>query len=119
MPMYSATFLVKKLEEIEIEAANLEEAVEKLKYEEIDGDMQMISKIDEVEQRHISVDAPDSSWIERISYNGSGGLTIDTHTRTIQYNGVPEHVFENFKSADSKGKFYNDNIKGIYQREEN
>ena len=40
-----------------------------------------------------------------ITFRGSG---------TYTYYGVPQHVYEAFLRAPSKGQFYNDPIKGVY-----
>lgn len=50
------------------------------------------------------------------------GFEADTNTLTVEfikggtyeYSGVPEHLYDELMSADSKGTFFAANIKGSY-----
>lgn len=60
-------------------------------------------------------DSPESSLVEGACWE-DGDLTV-----AIKYSGseyvyvdVPRSVFNDFKASESKGKFYNENIKGQY-----
>jgi energy-coupling factor transporter ATP-binding protein EcfA2 len=59
----------------------------------------------------------DSSNISLLRYNSeSSMLEVSFHHGGIyQYFDVPQSVWEDFKSADSKGKFLHSNIKGRYR----
>ncbi len=59
----------------------------------------------------------DSSNIEAIGFDeDSCTLQVEFVGGALyQYFDVPEHVFENFKSADSAGRFLSQNIKGSYR----
>ena len=35
--------------------------------------------------------------------------------RTYVYMGVPPETYENFQNADSKGRFFNENIKRVFR----
>lgn len=58
-----------------------------------------------------------SSNIRLLRYNaGNAILEVSFHSSGIyQYFDVPQHEWENFKLADSKGKFLHSNIKGRYR----
>ncbi len=61
----------------------------------------------------------DSSWIDSIEYyscdEASGYLVINTKKGgSYIHENMPIHVWNEFKNADSFGKFYNQNIKGNY-----
>lgn len=64
---------------------------------------------------------PTSKAIYRAEYypaDGEGFLIIyfqSNPSKGYIYRGVPEEVWREFKSADSKGKFYNAYIKGRYR----
>ena len=60
-----------------------------------------------------------SSWISSIGYfscdKKSGFLIVHAHNgKSYIHNGVPIHVWRDFKSAKSKGSYYSNNIKGSY-----
>lgn len=67
------------------------------------------------------------SWEEYSSFNSSNirvlRYNFDTSTLEVsfhsggvyQYFDVPQHEWENFKLAESKGKFLHNNIKGHYR----
>lgn len=59
----------------------------------------------------------ESSNVSRIGYEkNSSTLEVEFHNGgTYQYFDVPEHVWEAFKGADSKGQFLAQNIKGQYR----
>lgn len=60
-----------------------------------------------------------SSNIAAIAYakETSSLLVQFTNSRVYSYDDVPEQVFEDFKAANSKGKFLNEHIKDVYQYE--
>lgn len=66
-------------------------------------------------------DVSNSSWITSAKYlscdKATGFFIITTGNRTYIHQNLPLEVWEQFKKADSKGKFYNQNIKGKYQLE--
>jgi hypothetical protein len=62
----------------------------------------------------------DSSWIDSIEYYScdevSGYLIVNTKKdKSYIHKNVPIQVWNEFKKATSFGKFYNRNIKGVYQ----
>ena len=59
----------------------------------------------------------DSSNIQLLRYNLAASILEVTFCNggIYQYLDVPQHEWENFKSADSKGKFLFNNIKGHYR----
>ena len=66
----------------------------------------------------------DSSWIDSIEYYScdevSGYLIINTKKdKSYIHKNVPILVWNEFKKADSFGKFYNQNIKSNYYLEIN
>lgn len=63
------------------------------------------------------IDTPESSNITRFAYDkGSEVLTIEFKKGgSYQYFEVPEAIFESMKSADSKGQFLAQNIKGVFR----
>jgi hypothetical protein len=66
------------------------------------------------------IDTPQSTSIIRFGYDGtSQELLVEFHDeRKYKYLKVPPAVFEQLKSASSKGQFVNHDIKGIYEHEE-
>jgi len=45
----------------------------------------------------------------------SNTLEVEFHSaRVYQYRGVPQAVYENLKEAESKGRFFNANIRSSY-----
>jgi hypothetical protein len=51
-----------------------------------------------------------AGWDER-----DGTLTISfTSGKCLDYDEVPEEIWENFKAAGSQGKYYNTHIKGKF-----
>jgi hypothetical protein len=59
----------------------------------------------------------DSSFIDAIAYyEPLRKLEVKIHGKEYIHDDVPKRVFKNFMKAESKGKFYNDVIKGRYGR---
>lgn len=59
------------------------------------------------------VATPESSWIDSISYYPeSGHMIISTNGNEYVSANVSESIWNDFKSAESKGKFYNKTFKG-------
>ena len=58
-----------------------------------------------------------SSAFLGVDYNSeTRALTVSFRDgRNYTHHGVPESVYKPFLNAPSKGKFYNQYIKGIYQ----
>ncbi len=58
----------------------------------------------------------ESNNIAAIRYIPEGReLSVQFNNGSVYaYSGVPADVFEDFKAADSKGKFLNEHIKGVY-----
>jgi hypothetical protein len=66
------------------------------------------------------VNTSNSSWITSAKYyscDGRNGYFIYTSTNGQEYihSGVPRYIWDGFKSAESKGNYYNSRIKGRYQ----
>ena len=63
------------------------------------------------------VETPESSSIARFAYdNDSQAMTVEfVNGATYQYFDVPEQVFEQMKTASSKGQFLAQAIKGVYR----
>jgi hypothetical protein len=63
------------------------------------------------------IETPESSNIARFRYDEANQvLTIEfSHGGTYDYYDVPEHIFEQFKTAPSKGQFLSRSIKGVYR----
>jgi len=61
----------------------------------------------------------ESSNIEAIAYvPETDGLLVRFSSGSVySYSDVPAEVFEDFKDAGSKGKFLNEQIKGVYVAE--
>jgi hypothetical protein len=57
-----------------------------------------------------------SSVIQDFDYDGNREKLYVTFVsgRTYVYNGVPQHTFEEFATASSKGTFFNAHIKNHY-----
>ncbi len=61
----------------------------------------------------------DSSWIDSIEYYSCDGITgfliVNTKKgKSYIHENVPNEVWNEFKRANSFGRFYNQNIKGSY-----
>jgi hypothetical protein len=55
-----------------------------------------------------------SSAISAIGYDGDTLRVEFRNGRTYDHPGVPEEVFYDFLNSASKGRFYNNHIKGRY-----
>lgn len=56
-----------------------------------------------------------STSVRGAAYNAAVEiLTVDFTSGTYEYLGVPEHVWQAFKDAPSKGRFLNSDVKPIY-----
>jgi len=60
----------------------------------------------------------DSSLIKSIAYESRVLTVLFTNGKMYAYDKVPKRVFEDFCSAQSKGKYFNENIRGEYDSEE-
>ncbi len=60
-----------------------------------------------------------SSWILGAEYyscdNKTGYFLIETKKKTYIHKDLPKEIWNEFKKADSFGRFYNSRIKGKYQ----
>lgn len=66
-----------------------------------------------------------SEWISTPQSSNVAGFCYDeaSQTLTVEFNSgirynyydVPQHIVEGMKSADSIGKFFNDQIKAFYR----
>lgn len=58
-----------------------------------------------------------STTVQRISYEEkTSTLEVEFHNGSIyQYFDVPEQIWNAFKTADSKGQFIHQNLKGYYR----
>lgn len=62
-----------------------------------------------------TADTSNSSWIRRAEYFGiSEFLVLNMINKDYIFARVPRSLWENFKLAESKGKFYHSFIKGRY-----
>jgi len=63
------------------------------------------------------IPTPQASNVVGFGYNEvSQTLTVEFNSGSrYNYYDVPQHVFEGMKSADSKGKYLNTQIKGVYR----
>lgn len=63
------------------------------------------------------IDTPESSNIARIAHDASSNTLYVEFKKggSYQYFDVPEHVFEQMKTATSKGQFLAQSIKGVYR----
>lgn len=57
---------------------------------------------------------PDSSAIYAIGYNGSTLAVIFHESGQYDHPGVSESVYRRFINSSSKGRFYNEYIRGRY-----
>ena len=55
-----------------------------------------------------------SSFIEAIGYNGDTLTVLFSSGRVYDHPGVSYEVYAGLMAADSKGTFYNENIRGKY-----
>jgi hypothetical protein len=66
----------------------------------------------------IEMQPVESSFISAIGYDAAAEtLAVQMHNSldTYLYEGVPASVFEEFRSSDSKGRYFVENIKGQYK----
>lgn len=65
------------------------------------------------------VDTPESSNIAKLVYNSeTQTLEVTFKNETIYlYFKVPEEIWDTFKHAESKGKFFAAHIKGVFEFE--
>lgn len=66
-----------------------------------------------------------SEWVSTPQSSNIAGFSYDEATQvlTVEFNNgsrydyydVPDHIFEGMKSADSKGKYLNAEIKSLYR----
>ena len=63
------------------------------------------------------IETPESSNISRFAFDGNNMvLTVEfKNGGTYQYFDVPEGAFEQMRTAESKGRFLAQNIKGTYR----
>jgi hypothetical protein len=63
---------------------------------------------------HVSMISVSSSAIAAIGYE-NGTLAVRFHnTGTYRHHGVSYDLFQRFLNSGSKGRFYNNNIRGRY-----
>lgn len=56
-----------------------------------------------------------SSLVDDVYYNDNDKtMAVDLNDQIYRYNGVPRSVFEAFREAPSKGRFYTANVKRAY-----
>lgn len=64
-------------------------------------------------------DTSKSSWVRGASFyscnDSSGYLLLATNSKTYIHKAVPKYLWDEFKQAESFGKFYNAKLKGRYQ----
>lgn len=60
------------------------------------------------------ISTPESSTINSIDHDGNKLIVEFKSGGTYHYSDVPTDIFEQMKSASSKGKFLHANIKGKY-----
>jgi hypothetical protein len=64
-------------------------------------------------------DYSQSSWISHAEYKSCDGIKgyflLSTGNMTYIFAGMPINVWNEYKSASSKGRYYNEYIKGRYQ----
>lgn len=58
------------------------------------------------------------SWIRAVTYNTTTKqMLVITEKSSYECQGVPQTVFEEFAQSESKGSYFNRNIKGKYSHE--
>lgn len=55
-----------------------------------------------------------SSAISAIGYDGSTLVVVFHNTGRYSHHGVPEYIYLRFMKSYSKGRYYNENIRGRY-----
>lgn len=65
-----------------------------------------------------TTDTSESEWITSARYQSKDGqtgfLTLGMKGKDYYFDDVPINIWEEFKEAESKGKFYHKKIKGNY-----
>ncbi len=63
------------------------------------------------------ISTPQSSNVAGFSYDETSQILIVEFNSGSRYNyyDVPQHVYDGMKSADSKGRYLNAEIKGVYR----
>jgi hypothetical protein len=65
------------------------------------------------------IEIRESSWIYGAAFHSCDGtlgfLSIRTDHKNYYHQNVPVTVWESFKNSDSKGQFYNEELRGNYQ----
>lgn len=68
------------------------------------------------------IDTESSKLITHAEYNSLYHrlkLTFKTNGKIYEYKGVSEDIWQQFKSSESKGKFFHAYIKNMYKFEKN
>lgn len=55
-----------------------------------------------------------NSWIRLVDYYSDKTMIIMMGKKTYSYKNVPFSVFMDFMTAESRGRFFNYNIRGKY-----
>jgi len=55
-----------------------------------------------------------SSTIAEINHDGKDLTVVFNNGREYVYESVPANIFESFCNADSKGRYFHENINGRY-----
>jgi hypothetical protein len=73
-------------------------------------------KIKKADIKFVCHDTPESGNIDRIGYDKKLKLVLVefSYGGKYIYKDVPEKVYEEFKGAESVGKFLSSNIKNVY-----
>lgn len=72
----------------------------------------------EEEQEDKNLSFSNDSWIRHVEYSPlNKTMMVTTQKDNFECQGVPLEVYEEFKSAPSKGSYFNRNIKGKYNHE--
>lgn len=68
----------------------------------------------------IEMQSVQSSLVDKIGYDATAQtLVVQMHNSidVYEYHNVPQFVFDQFLAADSKGRFFVENIKGQYKND--
>ena len=79
--------------------------------------LQLENRISDNNKEQIKMTKTNSSLISGISYDvGTEKLSVSmrTNNATYSYAGVPQKLVNELNSAESKGKFFNRNIRGRF-----
>jgi len=79
----------------------------------------MSEQKEEQEEEQPTLSFSNDSWIAHVKYNPNTSEMVITMAKGNEYacQGVSLELFNEFKSASSKGKYFNANIKGKYSHE--